>query len=482
MAKSKKGKASKALSNGNLYTQEAVSSVFSYLSKFPDNDEVLRKAGVARHRLKVLLEDDEIGQAAETRQDALLATPYRIEPSDTPQAELLKLELDEWFYEIATAAHNALFQGYSVQEAVYQQYDTHIGLQWIGEKPMQWFEPKNDGRLILRSDGVGVEKAVDQHVKFFLTRRKATYEQPYGKPLLSSLYWLHFFKQNGFKFWAKFLERFGTPILLGKCNKTETEDMSHALLNAHAQSVLSIDILDDVQVLSNGSGNAGASFEIFDTTIKRQIQKLILGQTLTSGTDGTGSRALGEVHENVRKDKLKSDIRLVTPTVQAVVNALCDVNGWERHKIIIGEEQKTLNKEQADRDSVLSRDLGVEFTPEYISKAYGFEDGDIAGIKPKNEPTQFTALPKTAFSFKASSKQLSASQQEVEELTDAQDLELLNQDKIKELVAKSDSPESLAFNLMQLIPRVSESQFKANLDQALYAGDVLGYVTAQKGE
>lgn len=481
MAKSKKGKASKALSNGSLFTQEAVSGVFSYLSKFPDNDEVLRKAGVPRHRLKVLLEDDEIGQAAETRQDALLATPYRIEPSDTPQAELLKLELDEWFYEIATAAHQALFQGYSVQEAVYQEKDTHIGLQWIGEKPMQWFEPKNDGRLILRTDGSGTEKTVDQHVKFFLTRRKATYEQPYGKALLSSLYWLHFFKQNGFKFWAKFLERFGTPILLGKCKNTETEDMSQALLRAHAQSVLAIDVEDDVQVLANGSGNAGASFEIFDSTIKRQIQKLILGQTLTSGTDGAGSRALGEVHENVRKDKLKADIRLITPTVQAVLNALCDLNGWDHHKIIIGEEQKTLNKEQADRDSVLARDLGVKFSPGYVSRAYGFEQGDIVTVGEDPQFKQFTALPKQAFNFKAQSQKLSSEQQEVDELTDAQDLSLLTNEQIKQLAADSETPVDLLFNLAKLIPDASKSQFHANLDQCLYAADVLGYVMAQNG-
>lgn len=89
-------------------------------------------------------------------------------------------------------------------------------VQWIGEKPMQWFEPKNDGRLIYRQDGGGTDREVDQFLKFFLTRRKATFEQPYGKALLATLYWLFFFKQNGFKFWAKFLERFGTPILLGK--------------------------------------------------------------------------------------------------------------------------------------------------------------------------------------------------------------------------------------------------------------------------
>ena len=66
MAKSKKDKASKkALSKGDLYTQEAISNFFTHFGRRPDNDEVLRKAGITRHRLSVLLDDDEIAQAVE---------------------------------------------------------------------------------------------------------------------------------------------------------------------------------------------------------------------------------------------------------------------------------------------------------------------------------------------------------------------------------------------------------------------------------
>ena len=486
MAKSKKDKASKkALSRGNLYTQEAVTQFLVNFGKQPDTDEVLRKAGITRHKLRVLLDDDEIAQTVETRVDALLATPLRIEPSDTKEAEMLNLVLKEWFHEIASGAINALFFGYSVQEAVYElKPEGYVGLQWIGEKPMQWFEPKNDGRLIYRQDGHNVEREVDQVFKFFLTRRKASFEQPYGKALLATLYWLFFFKQNGFKFWAKFLERFGTPILLGKCKDTETDDMSRALLNAHAQSVLSIDIEDDVQILSapGTNGSAGAAFEAFNDQLIRQIQKVVLGQTLTSGTDGTGSRALGQVHENVRMDKLKSDIRLVTPTLQAVVDALCTLNQWGEYEVMLGEKPKPLNKEQAERDAHL-KNAGANLTPQYFQREYGLQDGDITEVQQFPANTQFTALPKAAFNFKASTNKLSAAQLEVEELTDGQsDLQLLKSEQVKQLVAESDSPEALAFNLMQLIPGASQSQFTANLDQALYAADVLGYATSSKGE
>lgn len=485
MAKSKKDKASKkALSYGNLYTQEAVTQFLVNFGKQPDTDEVLRKAGITRHKLRVLLDDDEIAQAVETRVDALLATPLRIEPSDTVEAENLNAILKEWFFEIASGAMNGLLFGYSVQEAVYElKPEGYIGLQWIGEKPMEWFEPKNDGRLIYRPDGTGVEREVDQVFKFFLTRRKATYQQPYGKALLATLYWLFFFKQNGFKFWAKFLERFGTPILLGKCKNTETEDMSRALLNAHAQSVLAIDAEDDVQILSTSgtSGTAGAAFESFNNQLIRQIQKVVLGQTLTSGTDGVGSRALGQVHDNVRMDKLKSDIRLVTPTLQAVVDALCKLNGWGEYKVMLGEKPKPLNKDQAERDVHL-KNAGANFSTAYFIREYGLQEGDL--VEPSQVvPNQFTHVSKQAFNFKAKPNKLSDAQQEVEELTDGQDdLTLLNDAEIKQLIGASDGPETLVFNLMQLIPNATKTEFTAKLDQALYAADILGYMAASGGE
>ena len=482
MAKSKKeDKASKkALSNGSLYSQEAVSQFYK-ASKQLDLDETLRKAGIQRHRLAILLDDDEISQAVETRIDALLATPFRFEPSDTPEAILLMQEIKEWFAEIATGSINALLFGYSVQEMVYNQDGDYIGIEWVGEKPMEWFEPKNDGRLIYRPEGTGQESEVDQVFKFFMTRRKATYKQPYGKALLTVVYWLDFFRKNGFKFWAKSLERFGTPILLGKCKDSDPSEMNQALLNAHAQSVISIDAEDDVQILSAASSsNAGTSFETFNNTIIRQIQKVILGQTLTSGTDGTGSRALGEVHENVRKDKLNADIRLVTPTFQAIVDALCALNGWAKHEIILGEKTKQLNKDQAERDVQL-KNAGAVFTTQYFMREYGLQEGDLAENLPSQPPQpQFKALPKRPFSFAASVHGLSPEQQELDELA-GQDFKLFSDKDMKDLILNSNSIDDLQTQLFSLLKDADKTQFNELMDRALFAADILGYVHSKEG-
>ncbi|WP_427927829.1 phage portal protein family protein [Acinetobacter guillouiae] len=486
MTKSKKDKASKkALSYGNLYSQEAVTTFLVNFGRQPDTDEVLRKAGIQRHKLKIMLDDDEIAQTIETRLDALLAAPFRVEPNDTTEAELLNEIIKEWYFEIVSCGLNALFFGYSVLEAVYEvKPEGHIGLKWIGEKPMQWFEPKNDGRLIYRQEGLISEKEVDQTFKFFLTRRKASYEYPYGKALLATLYWLFFFKQNGFKFWAKFLERFGTPILLGKVKSkdTTTNDMNNALLNAHAQSVLSIDSQDDVQVLgtSGTSGSAGAAFESFNNQLIRQIQKVVLGQTLTSGNDGGGSRALGQVHENVRLDKLKSDMRLITPTLQAIVNALCKLNNWGTYEVTLGEKPKPLNKDQAERDAHL-KNAGANLTPQYFQREYSLQDGDI-GESVQASVKQFHALPKTSFNFKAHSQNLKPEQIELEEVAKNQPKVLLSESELEVIVSESADTNELVSKLYSATKGSSVDDFELTMSRALFMSDVMGYVHARQGK
>lgn len=488
MAKKDKSKKSNnpqsAVTGGYLYTQQAEQAFIKFLTRMPDIDEVLRKAGVPRNRLSVLMYDDEIYQCIEKRQDKLESSPFRLEPNNTTASKILSDELRKWWSETVLGTQNARWYGYSVVEVVYDKNAVHfegqtitpyIGWEWVGVKPMQWFEPKNDGKLILGQNYNDQHRDIecDQKFKHFLTQCKPTYENPYGEALFSRLYWLHFFKSGTSKMWAKYVERFGNPLLVGKSTKG-VEAMLKALLNAHAQSVLSINADESVEAISSNQ-NGSTAFESFDKKIERSIQKVILGQTLTSSTDGQGSRALGEVHLEVQNNKVQADIRMITSTIQAMIDALCFINGWERHTIIIGDE-KSLNTDKADRDQKL-KNAGANLTSQYFKREYELQDGDVTESLNSQPLPQFKALQNPAFSFAADVKKLSPDQQEVEELTDAQGpLNLLDQKQIAELVKQSVSPEALAFNLQKLIPHASKTEFTANLDRALYAGDVLGYV------
>ncbi len=479
---------------GYLYSQQAEIAFLNFLTKMPDLDEVLRKAGVTRHRLSVLMYDDEIYQCVEKRQDKLESAPFKLEPSEGLPAQILTSELKKWWSELSLGTQDARWYGYSVLEAVYTKPELpslfiegpnitpFIGWQWIGKKPMQWFEPKNDGRLMLLQMYNNQHRDVecDQQFKHFLTQCKPSYENPYGEALFSRLYWLWFFKNGTTKFWAKFVERFGNPLLKGKSKNVEA--MLKALLNAHASSVLSLNQDEDVDIItasSNGNGGS-AAFESFDKKIERSIQKVVLGQTLTSGTDNSGSRALGEVHLEVQNNKVNADIRMITSTIQAIIDALCALNGWERHIITIGDEQ-SLNADKADRDVKL-KNAGANLTNQYFQREYGLQDGDVAEPQQSLTSQQFKALPNRVFSFAADVKKLSVEQQEVEELTDAQKLRLLDQKQVNDLLQMSASPEDVVFNLVQLIPDATKTEFTANLERALFQADVMGYVYSQEGK
>lgn len=463
-----------AKSLGTLFSQQALSDLVTLIGKQPDTDEVLRRAGITRKNLSAIMRDDEILQACETRLDALLSHSYRLEPDNTKESELLRNEINEWYFEIVTNAMNALFYGYNVQEIVYKRNDSHVGIARVLGMPLDWFEPKSDGSLVYRKDGTGIEQQVDSVLKFFLTVRKQTVTNPYGKPLLSDLYWLWFFKQNTWKFWVKYLERFGTPILVGKTQGDITA-MLTALLQAHGQSAIAIDVDDSVTALGANDG-AGRSFEVFNDTISKQIQKVVLGQTLTSGTDGVGSLALGKVHDEIRKEKVKSDIRLVQTTLQMIVNALCELNGWQSHKIILGNS-KSLEIEKAERDVNL-KNAGAVLSPQYFQREYGLQDGDVLE---QAKPTTFSKLPDMPYKFAASTRTFSPSQLEVEELVTSQDsVNLVTPELIKSLIAQSDSPQQLAENMAASLPNLDSLQFQEQLERALYAAEVLGYVESSK--
>lgn len=480
-------------SGGYLYAQQAEQAFINHLTRIPDLDEVLKKAGITRSRLTTLMYDDEIYQCVEKRQGGLEKVPFRIEPSNTLQAQILHEQLEQWWSEIVISCQNARWYGYSVIEAVYSEIPLSYisekvqaefrGWHWIGEKPMEWFEPKNDGRLILLSNYNDQHRNLecDQQFKHFLTQCKATYRNPFGEALFSRLYWLQFFKQGSLKFWAKFVERFGNPLLVGKSN--DNVAMRDALLSAHASSVMGIGMTDTVEVLGiSGNSGGSAAFEGFDKKLERSIQKLILGQTLTSGTDNTGSQALGKVHLEVQQDKVDADVRMITPVIQSLIDALCTLNQWKKHKIIIGEI-KSLEDDKAERDVKL-KNAGASFSNQYFEREYGLEKGDLVETESQklNAPTQFTPVNSKPFSFSSSTRQLSPDQQQVEEITDTQpDLTLLSQDQVNELVKMAISPQDLTKRLVDLLPQATRSEFTQNLEQALFTAEVLGYQHANEG-
>lgn len=362
-----------APSTRRLTTEQAVERLSETLLAIPDPDETLFRLGIQRHALRRLLTDDEIDGALEVRREAVLATSWRLDGDNEEQVQWLTDELAPHMPDLVRAAWSAIPFGYSVVEAIYRDAgDGRFGIERYSEKPMEWFEVRRSGELRYYSLHAG-RTPLDQHYKFLVTRNQPTYRNPYGEALLSRLYWPWLFRRSGWEFWVQFLERFGQPLLLGQ--GADPDKLADALARAARDSVIAVGGQDEVSI--HQASGEGMAFERAELALVRRIQRRILGQTLTTGTDQSGSRALGEVHERVAETKRNADLRLVTDTAQRAVNALSWLN-WpdaEPPTVRFGDEHG-IDAERAERDQTLYQ-AGARFTPEYFRRAYGFADDEV---------------------------------------------------------------------------------------------------------
>jgi len=166
--------------------------------------------------------------------------------------------------------------------------------------------------------------------KFVIARYGGGAGNPYGKGELSRLYWHDWFMREGWKFWAIGLERYGMPLAVAKiprgtdqATRTAIDDMLKSL-----QSHSGVQIPEDVELdLLEAVRGGRATFGEFIASQKEPIAIVILGSTLTATVGESGSRALGEVHEETKSEVVESDVGwLETIMDEQVVRRIVDYN------------------------------------------------------------------------------------------------------------------------------------------------------------
>jgi len=473
--------------SGALYQETNIYGLMEYMTNMPDLDMTLQQAGIMRKDLKRLETDDEISAALETRLLGVMATPYRFESDDEASLEFVQEQVQPCMDDILRQVWQAIPYGYSVIEAVYKHMEgNRIGIDRLLNKPFYWFQPQPDGTLT----PFGLfEDILDTKFKFFMTRRNPTFVMPYGEALLSRLYWPWFFRSMGWEHWMRWLARYGTPPLIGEGNANQLDKLRDALVGAVDAAVLAVPEGTNVTV-ANAQTGAG-HFPEFETAVTKRIQKLILGQTLTTDVGKTGSFAAAKVHDGVRDDKRLSDAKLITRTVQNMVDALVLLNGLKPVTFVMEDERK-LNEDRANRDAELANAGIVSFTEDYLLRAYDFEKGDfeVGGNAPDSMPNApkkgvKAALVGDMWQFSDAKQRFTPAQEEIEQLGD----DVVNgspspisDDAIKMAIKSSANAEEMMDKLATLAENYSPGAFAELTERALFAADVFGYVKSEQGK
>jgi phage gp29-like protein len=488
----------------SLMKEEATDSLIQLLTQFTqveDPDLLLRKLGVGRDSLRKLETDDEISGALETRREAMMSVDWHLDPKEGEEAEWLEAHLSEHLDTIMRSCWSAIPYGYSVQEAVYHYGETRrIEIDHITLKPLEWFEPTREGTLIMRLPGSASSKIVDTRYKFFTTIRNPTYRNPYGEALLSRCYWPWFFRENGWRFWMRFLERFGDPLLMGQVS--DPQAFVDAMKGLGMDAIVGVGMEESITAVTpSGRGE----FSVVEEKLIQRIQRLILGQTASSGDASGWSK--GQIQEEVRQDKRNSDIRLVSRSIQNIVRALWELNQFAGEPPdFVMEDALGLEPERAERDATLVNAGILKLTAEYLLNNYDYEEGDFvieesqeeAPGNPQEEeedPTliedmaargsRFLALPGKAgedLARRRKSQRFTPDQEELEELitsTVRQAHSPIPPATIWKAIEASESPEDLAERLAAIYLGDDPVAFRHLLEQALFSADVLGYVNAE---
>jgi len=473
-----------------LTAAQATFDISAATAKFPDPDEMLRKAGMTRALLRPLEADEEVSQCLETRREALVAVPWRLEPQEDPNHDWVQAEIAPVFETLIRSCFNAVPYGYSVSEVVYgDKEDGTFGIASLMEKPFEWFEPKADGTLIYRSSQLG--DIVGDPLKYLVTIRSPSYRQPYGEALFTRIYWTVFFKIHGRKFWAKFLERFGEPLLIGQV--ADQEKFVSDVLALGLAAGLPVQPGDQV---SHVAVSQAGEFDRFDQNLVMTIQKVILGQTLTSQMSSSGgSFAAAQIHNQVRMDKRNADIRLCAGTIQRLIDNLLTLNGMPLGIKFVMADGTGLEMERAQRDALMVEKGILKLTKAYILDRYDYKEGDFVMAEEGDaldEPTETPTEPvkkaaasspakKVALAYLPAQEPFTRKQQVIEDGVEGVLATIespISDEAVRSAVMAATSPEDLEERLAILLRDANLDQFNEVYARAAFAADIIGYAHA----
>lgn len=193
--------------------------------------------------------------------------------------------------------------------------------------------------------------------------------------LLLQLTPLFIWKKNAMGAWAEFIEKFGSPIRIGKTDSTDEKSVNQmqGMLENMGFAAWGLFKTDDIIELHESKHSD--AFQVFNEMIERcnsEMSKLLIGQTMT--VDNGSSRSQSEVHERVLESFIQSYKRFIYMVNNNQLKPMMNRLGFglDGHIDIEQEDELSLIEKGAF-DIELLKTGKFTFTPEYIKEKYDTE-------------------------------------------------------------------------------------------------------------
>jgi len=211
---------------------------------------------------------------------------------------------------------------------------------------------------------------------------------------MAMCFWAATFKKGGFKFWLEFMEKYGSPWLVGKHpRQAQVHEINELLTSMEEMLGTAVAAIpEDSSISMLESASKSGSSQVFDDFLrycKSEIAIALLGQNQT--TEAEANRASATAGLEVTLDIRDDDASLVEGVFNQLLAWICELNfSVETLPTFDLYEQESIDKLQAERDGLLVG-LGVQFTEQYLMRTYGFEEGDIVVAAPEKSAVKNTA-------------------------------------------------------------------------------------------
>ena len=183
-------------------------------------------------------------------------------------------------------------------------------------------------------------------------------------------------KKNAMGAWAEYIEKFGSPVRIGKTDSTDEKSVNEMQGMLQNMGVAAWGLFKTDDIIEFVEANNSDAFQVFNQMIERcnsEISKLILGQTMT--TDNGSSRSQAEVHERILEQFGEVDKQFIYTVNNTQLLPLMNRLGFglDGYELDIEQEDEFNLEQKGKFDIELLKTGKFTFTPEYIKEKYGTE-------------------------------------------------------------------------------------------------------------
>jgi len=422
-----------------------------------------------------LLRDHQVGSVWEQRQAGVIAVDWEVYPAseaanDVAAAEFIKDQISKvGFDQVTKKMHFAQFYGFAIAECMWAKDGSRIVLDKIVVRAQERFTWKG-GELLFTGGGNSQGDPLPDFKMWHYTLPGDSDDVPHGPCLGWRLYWPVFLKENGARFWAVFIEKYGMPTSKGEhpthATQEEIDNLLATLMAVHSQSAVAVPEGFKLELLQ-AMRSSGGDYEKFQEYWDKAVSKVILSQTMT--TDDGSSQSQANVHERVADNIIQGDADLICdsfnrgPIAWLTAWNFPGANPPEVWRRIAQEED--LDK-RADRDKKVSEASGLRPTKAYVEDVYGGE-WEETNAQEKRQPKDpaFADRDDEADDVDELADQL-------DDLSSADFADIL--DEIRQTLKDSQSLEDAQSRLLSLSSKIKTNEMAKKVAGGLAVADLMG--------